>query len=201
MIELNKVHNMDCLEGLRQLPDASVDVIITDPPWPNGRGLFEDTILDGYAALYLSCKKAQKVIFFWGNVGVPVPPAGWFEIARHIWHKPNGQSATYYENIIVWSKENKPSVSKVWRIPIINYETLPEWLPHPTQKPIKLMRELVSCSSKEGQLVVDPFMGSGSTAKACKELNRNFIGFEINPAYCDLANERLKQEVLLGTLN
>lgn len=67
---------------------------------------------------------------------------------------------------------------------------------HPTQKPIGIIRKYLQVSSKEGDLVLDPFMGSGTTAVACKQLNRNFIGFEINPEYCKIATERLQQTVL-----
>jgi DNA modification methylase len=51
----------------------------------------------------------------------------------------------------------------------------------------------IEISSNEGDLVLDPFMGSGTTAVACKMLKRNFIGFEINPLYCEIANQRLQK--------
>ena len=69
-------------------------------------------------------------------------------------------------------------------------------LGHPTQKPEKLFRRIIKASSNEGDLVLDCFMGSGTTAFACKSLNRNFIGFEISKEYCDIINKRLQQEVL-----
>ena len=62
---------------------------------------------------------------------------------------------------------------------------------HPTVKPLPIIRNLVENSSREGALVLDPFMGSGTTAVACKELNRNFIGFEINPDYHAASLQRL----------
>ena len=64
---------------------------------------------------------------------------------------------------------------------------------HPTQKPLSLMKELVELHSFEGQTILDPFMGSGSTGDACKELNRNFIGIELSKEYFDKATERLSQ--------
>lgn len=195
MLELNKIYCMDCLEGIKQLPEGKV-VVITDPPYPNTRDLFNSTWYDGYAMLYMLCKRAEIIVFFWGNIAIPEPPNGWFENSRHIWHKPNGQSATYYENIIVWTKDNNQGVSKVWRVPIINYETLPEWQPHPTQKPIKLMRLLVQLYGSKGDYVLDPFSGSGTTLVACMNQNRPFIGFEINLEYCKIAEERLKQKSL-----
>lgn len=62
---------------------------------------------------------------------------------------------------------------------------------HPTVKPLQIIRNLVENSSKEGSLVLDPFMGSGTTAVACKELKRNFIGFELNPTYHATSLNRL----------
>lgn len=62
---------------------------------------------------------------------------------------------------------------------------------HPTVKPLNIIRNLVENSSKEGYLVLDPFMGSGTTAVACKELNRNYIGFEISKDYVEASLNRL----------
>lgn len=62
---------------------------------------------------------------------------------------------------------------------------------HPTQKPLELMKYLIELVSKEGQTILDPFAGSGTTLIACKELNRNFIGFEKNKSYYITAKERL----------
>lgn len=70
-------------------------------------------------------------------------------------------------------------------------------LGHPTQKPIKLFKRIVLVSSNEGDIVFDPFMGSGTTAVACKQLNRKFLGFEIDPEYVKIANQRLEQQTLI----
>jgi len=61
---------------------------------------------------------------------------------------------------------------------------------HPTQKPVALFEYLIRTYTNEGELVVDNCMGSGTTAVACKNTNRNFIGFEINEGYCKIANSR-----------
>jgi site-specific DNA-methyltransferase (adenine-specific) len=66
----------------------------------------------------------------------------------------------------------------------------------PTEKPIRLFELLISQSSEQGNIVLDPFLGSGTTAIASKLNNRNFIGIEINPDYCKIAEERLAQGVL-----
>ena len=62
---------------------------------------------------------------------------------------------------------------------------------HEAQKPLQLLEFLIKLTTREGQIVLDPFMGSGSTAAACQKLNRQFIGFEINPEYVAIANHRL----------
>jgi len=64
---------------------------------------------------------------------------------------------------------------------------------HPTQKPISLMKTLIELTTQEGQLVIDPFSGSGSTLVAAKELGRDYIGFELNPEYVEVSNRRLKK--------
>ena len=69
----------------------------------------------------------------------------------------------------------------------------PRW--HPTQKPVRLMRELVGLFSSPGQVVLDPFMGSGTTLVAAKKLGRKAIGIEIEEKYCEIAAKRLSQEV------
>jgi len=67
---------------------------------------------------------------------------------------------------------------------------------HPTEKPLNLIRQYIKISSKDNNIILDPFLGSGTTAVACKLLHRNFIGIEINPEYCKIAEERLAQGVL-----
>lgn len=64
---------------------------------------------------------------------------------------------------------------------------------HPTIKPLEIIKNLIINSSKENDVVLDAFMGSGTTAVACKELNRHFIGFELNPEFYEIANSRLNK--------
>ena len=65
---------------------------------------------------------------------------------------------------------------------------------HPTEKPVSVISRLIQANV--GDLILDPFLGSGTTAVACKELGRKFIGIEINPKYCEIAQRRLAQEYL-----
>ena len=68
-----------------------------------------------------------------------------------------------------------------------------ERLKHPTQKPLKILRHILKIASNENDMVLDPFMGVGSTAVACKEMNRNFTGIEVEEKYVNLAKQRLKE--------
>ena len=78
----------------------------------------------------------------------------------------------------------------VWRFPIERNRK------HPAQKPLAMMSQIVRVSSRPGDLVVDPFMGSGTTLRAAKDLGRRAIGIEIDERYCEIAAKRLSQEVL-----
>jgi len=192
MMQTDQVLEQDSLTALTGFDDQSVDVILTDPPYPNRMNLFTDAIVDAFAALYLACRKAKKfVAFFWNPFDVPRAPPGWFEVARHVWHKPDCKSITHYEVIVVWSREERQKVSRVWSIPILDYRSLRDWKPHPTQKPVRLMRYLLEQLTQEGDLVVDPFAGTGSTAVACKQMKRHYIAIEKNPEYAKIATDRL----------
>ena len=65
---------------------------------------------------------------------------------------------------------------------------------HPAQKPVELLERFIRVSSAENDIVLDPFMGSGSSGVACKRLNRNFIGIELDKNYFDVAKERIENE-------
>ena len=84
-----------------------------------------------------------------------------------------------------WNGGN--GTSNVWRIPKI----IPREDQHPTVKPVELFQKAISIHSNENDVVLDPFIGSGTTAVACKMLNRRFIGFDISQNYIDIARKRI----------
>ena len=86
------------------------------------------------------------------------------------------------------------ALSNVWTdiSPIVPWSK--EKVQHPTQKPIQLLERCVSLWSNEGTIILDPFMGSGTTGVACKNLNRNFIGIELDKKYFEIAKERICEE-------
>ncbi len=97
---------------------------------------------------------------------------------------------------LIWTSFNKPS--KIFRYlwsGMLQSEMglYKEKRLHPTQKPVKLIKWLIEQNSDEKSVILDCFMGSGTTAVACKQLGRSFIGFEISKEYVDIANQRLNQ--------
>jgi site-specific DNA-methyltransferase (adenine-specific) len=81
--------------------------------------------------------------------------------------------------------------SNLWTDISVPFWSMPENTDHPTQKPEKLMAKLILASSQAGDVVLDPFLGSGTTSVVAKKLNRHYIGIEINEDYCCLAEKRL----------
>jgi site-specific DNA-methyltransferase (adenine-specific) len=78
----------------------------------------------------------------------------------------------------------------LWSVSRLHREH-PERADHPTQKPLEIIERMVKASCPPGGVVLDPFMGSGTTALAAKRLGRNYTGFELNPAYCEIIGARL----------
>ena len=83
--------------------------------------------------------------------------------------------------------------SNFWDDISIPYWSMPENTAHPTQKPEKLLAKLILASTNKGDVVLDPFLGSGTTSVVAKKLHRNYIGIEQNPLYCAWAEYRLEQ--------
>ena len=87
-------------------------------------------------------------------------------------------------------------VSDVWRFPAVGLAFQSHLRQHPNEKPVDLMRRLVEAEADVGELVLDPFMGSGSTLRAAKDLGRRAIGIELEERHCETAAQRLSQQVL-----
>lgn len=221
MIELNKIYNEDCLEGMKRIPDGSVDCIVTDIP-------------------YNECNRADKGL---RNLDKANADIGIFNVdilTKNLCDKTSGsiymfcgfnQVSTIRQamskkglstRIVVWEKTNPSPMngSTIWlsgvelcvfgkkpgapfnlhcKNMVLRYPCGTNKI-HPTQKPVELMRLLISASTETGNVVFDPFMGSGTTAIACIKEKRNFIGFELNKEYYEKACERIKLEQAQLTL-
>ena len=174
------LYRADCREVLPTLP--KVDAVVTDPPYPDFLasefGYDEEAVK---SALNLPC---QQFVFWSATADFPLD---WSAV--HIWHKPNGQSIKHYERIF---ERNGGVTCKVYRVAAIlpNYtQFAAECVDHPTQKPLKLIFDLVGRT--EG-VVFDPFMGSGTTGAACVLRDRSFIGVELHEPYFDIACRRIE---------
>ena len=108
-----------------------------------------------------------------------------------VWYKAQ-QGLTMSDCEIIYTSFDVPT-----RIFILHRTHLWQENPqHPTQKPIELFKYLVANFSKESDTILDPFLGSGTTLVAAKQLNRNAVGIEISPEYCEIARQRLSQSIL-----
>ena len=157
-------------------------------------------------------KDGSVVIFNdWKNIG---------EIARHCesiglvikdmlrWEKTNPMPRNRERRYItdfecaIWlvnknAKWTFNRLSDTYQRPLFKYGVVggKEKTIHPTQKPIKLIEELVLIHSNEGDIILDTFIGSGTTAIACLNTNRGYIGFELDKTYFDMANKRIEEHI------
>lgn len=205
----NKVHNVDCLKGFQQLENESIDLILTDPPYGlNTTGVSNDANLDSYYSIlpesYRVLKNDAFFITFFSTKYLPFAfqnnPFKYFW--NFVLYCPNGQvnspiGYTKYMSCIVFKKGNPKMIKRSKDIFVDTPGRMVEpdegYIDHPTPKPKTFIMELLKMFTKEGDLILDPFIGSGATGVACKLINRNFIGFEIEKKYCQLALKRLKR--------
>ncbi|MFA5742750.1 MAG: site-specific DNA-methyltransferase [Candidatus Paceibacterota bacterium] len=205
---LNKIHNIDCIDGFKKLPDKSVDLVFTDPPYGlNKIGIRNDDDLSLFYKILPECYRVLKddafFITFFSTKFLPKA----FENNPFNYHWnfilycPNGRVSstigfTKYMSCIVFKKGN-PRMDKKGKDIFVDtpgrmIEPDEGFINHPTPKPKTFIKEILSMFSKENDIILDPFIGSGSVAVACKQLKRNYIGFEIDKNYCKISIERLK---------
>ena len=254
-MKLNRIYNVDCLLGLKEIEDNIIDLIVTSPPYYNAKeyshwDTYEDYLSwlkQVFTLIYDKLKEGRMCCV---NLSVIIQPRekrsaeskriplpfhfvnlmediGFKFLEDIIWVKPEGaaknrngrfyqdrQPVQYKPNIVneyilVFQKPSKFLIDRIVRsyqgevkekslvegeyersnVWYINPETKSK---HPAPYPEELCEKLVKYYSYVGDLVVDPFMGSGTTAKVCKINNRNYIGFELCSDYCDMANTRVQ---------
>lgn len=213
-----KLMQGDCLELMKGIQDGSVDLVLTDPPYgmnfqSNYRAkkyskIENDTCLDWLDAFLQECWRVLKpnsaiyLFCFWHKVDIfKKAVEKRFKIKNIIiWEKNNtsmgdlkGSYAPKYEMVIFAHKGRR--VLNGFRYPDVLTAKRTGNKLHPTQKPIELLEIFVNSSSNDGETVLDPFMGSGSTGVACVNTGRNFIGIELDPIYFQTAQERINKAV------
>jgi site-specific DNA-methyltransferase (adenine-specific) len=184
-MELNKIHHCDCLEFMRTLPDKCIDLILTDPPYPDY--YVEKYKYNPEPILYLDKYKCKQFVFWSAKEDFILDYT-----AIHIWDKKTG-CGSEYERIF---ERNGDKNYKMFRYYFINSSVAAQmtkdvFLNHPSQKPFKLIENIILNNTKEGDVIFDPFMGTGTTCYVAQELKRNYIGCELDKEYFEIAQERL----------
>ena len=204
-----------CLELMKQIPDCSIDLVLTDPPYgidltpqrENGKfkntKVINDNTLEWLPnlvnELYRVSKNAVLIFCGWQNVdkfkiefekrftvkNILVWDKDWFGMGNN--YRPN------YELCLLCCKTNVTTKSNN-KSNILKYRRIaPQKLLHSCEKPIALLEDLITELSNDGDIVLDPFLGSGSTCVACVNTNRHYIGFELDQQYYDIACKRLEE--------
>lgn len=213
MIELNKIYCENNLDTMARMPDGFVDLIVTDPPYgknaDKGTNGFGSSANRRYQDSWDSARPAQSVfaemrrvskalVIFGGNYFADLlPPSNcwivWDKKGLHTFENP------FADAELAWT--SFPSVVKKYTFIQQGFITdAKEQRIHPTQKPLNLITAIIRDFSKDGDLIYDPFMGSGTTAVAAHQLKRNWIGSEISAEYVELANKRLEPYLAQETL-
>lgn len=199
-----QLHNLDCLDFMRTLEAASVDAVISDPPYGMGkynkfgsRGSLTEA--QPYTPIIGDDKPFDpspfldfpKVVLFganWFSDKLPAA-AGWI-----VWDKRDGIASNDFGDCeMAWVKG--AVATRVFRHRwngMIKDSEQNQRRVHPMQKPIALMLWILENYTNLGDTIFDPFMGSGTTGVACMQLGRNFIGCEIDPNYFAIAQKRIK---------
>ena len=208
----NAVLKGDCVEVMRQFRTCTVDFVLTDPPYlahycsRDGRTIANDSdgawlkpafvqifrVLrrDSFCVSFYGWHQADKFIAAWRGAG--------FRLAGHLSFTKQYPSADRFlqyqhENAYLLAKGNPPQPTQ--RIPdVLEWKYSGNKL-HPTQKPLCVLTPLIQCFSRPGDLVLDPFCGSGSTLVVAKLQARRFIGIDLNPEYCDIAANRVRSRI------
>lgn len=204
----------DCLKVMKTFKDNEFDLAITDPPYGIKIGGKKGKVGGGSVRGRTKSYGIQD----WDN---SIPTKGYFDeifrISKNqiiwggnyyldylpatrcmlVWYKRDGLPIrTFADCEVAWTSFNKNSMVFNCRWDgFIRDSREPK--SHPTQKALEVMKWCVSEFSNEGDTIVDPFLGSGTSIVAAKELNRRYIGIEINPEYVKIAEQRLRQELLL----
>ena len=227
---LNVIYNEDCLIGIKKIPDKSIDLVITDPPYKinnhcaggntnlsdnlnkYNQELYDSKLTKGYNYKILDellrVMKKINIYIFCNGEQIPFY-IDYFMLQRKckmdiiIWNKTNAlplfnnkyltdkEYCLYFRKGGYCCPQNYDDAKTVFYYPI-NIKDKRKWK-HPMIKPELLIRKLIRNSSKEKDVILDCFMGSGTTAICCIKENRNFIGFEIDKNFYETSLKRIKE--------
>lgn len=227
--KINEIYLGDTLMLMKDIPDNTIDLIITDPPFAidfkakrNNYNRTASSVLEGYneipqekyqefskswmreAYRILKTMGSMYVFSGWNNlkdVLVALDAAGFITINHIIWKYQFGvftkkkYVTSHYHILFVAKDEDKYKFNKIEHYPedvwIINREYWTGKIKTPTKLPVELVKKIILFSSDVGDIVFDPFLGSGTVAVASKMTGRKYLGFEIVEDYYHFAKERL----------
>lgn len=200
----------DCRLVLPLLPDKSIDLVLTDPPYGIGeakgknRSRGKMAISKDYGVSEWDDKPIDQVlinqiihkgkhsIIFGGNFYCLPPSSCWL-----VWDKDNGDT-DFADCELAWTNFDTAVRKYLWRWNGMLQEpnNPKDFRCHPTQKPTGLFSAILADYSKVQDLILDPFLGSGTTAYCAKKLGRKCIGIEIEEKYCEISAKRCSQSVM-----
>lgn len=227
MLNTNEVYNMDCMEGLKLLDDNSIDLVVIDPPYLLNFNKIKNTtscnkyandllkLKDGFdlKVLDILVQKMKKI-----NIYIYCSKRQVKDILNYFSDK------NCNHEILTWHKQNPSPLTNNNYLPDTeyilffrekgvklygNYHTKRKYYisgtnqvdkkkyKHPTIKPLQLIEYHIENSSKEGDVVLDCFCGSGTTLVGAINKNRKFIGFEIDKEYYEIAKKRVEEAIVL----
>ena len=204
----NRIINGDCLAVLPQMPSQRVDFVLTDPPYIShyhdrtGRTVANDDrsgwLRPAFAEIYRVLKPDRFCVSFYGWSKVDQffaawRAAGFTPVGHLVWSKRYASSQRFlaycHEQAYLLAKGNPPEPAECIR-DVLDWRYTGNRL-HPTQKPVPSLKPVIEAFTRRGEIVLDPFCGSGSTLLAAKILQRRYIGIEIDAKYAEVAQARL----------
>ena len=198
---MNKIILGDCVEVMKNMPDKSVDLIITDPPYGmnfqsghrkvkydkiKGDDKFPVEIFDEFFRL---SRKGVYVFCRWDNIAELPKPKSIIAWVKNNWSMGDleHEHGRQWEAICFYAMEEHAFIK---RIPDVIREDRTGNLLHPTEKPVNLIKKIIMAN--EGRLIFDPFCGSGTTLVAAKQEGREYLGIEIDEKYYLEAKQKVE---------
>jgi site-specific DNA-methyltransferase (adenine-specific) len=201
------LYHGDCIDLLKRFPENAVDLIVTDPPYivnyrsRDGRGIINDDsdawLKPAFEQLYRVLKPDSMCISFYGwnmidRFMTEWKNAGFTPVGHIVFQKrytSNSRFLKYQHESAFLLAKGRPPIPQ-HPMPDVQPWTYTGNRLHPTEKPVPVLTQLIQSFSRPGDIVLDPFMGSGSTIAAAQSIGRRSIGIELDRQYFDIAAKR-----------